>query len=368
MLERIWRAIIIVVFAFSGLLLGLYLMPIVSTIVEPRELDLGIFVIPVTAILAYLLGFIACGILGYFFAPFILKYIYRCSEIFLTALSKIPTSEIMIGALGLIIALILANLLGNAVSHIPFIGPYLPLILSVVFGIVGVKLAIGKKKDLINFSAPLFSEKRKAAPKTAKTLTCTNKILDTSVIIDGRIADICKTHFIEGTLVVPNFVLEELQHIADSSDTMKRNRGRRGLDVLQEMQNATNYCTVEIISHDYDDLTEVDAKLVRLGQEMGASVLTNDYNLNKVAELQGVRVLNINELANSVKTAVLPGEEMAVNVIKEGKEANQGIAYLNDGTMIVIEGARQHVGEMLEIIVTSVLQTAAGKMVFAKIK
>ena len=367
MLERIWRTIIIIVFASSGLLLGIYLMPVVSTVIESREIDLLIFTISLTTVLSYLLGFIACGILGYFLAPFILKYIYRCSEIFLTVLSKIPTSEIMIGALGLIIALILANLVGQAVSHIPVIGPYLPLILSGVFGIVGVKLAIGKKKDLINFSAPLFNDKKKNAPKTAKTMTCTNKILDTSVIIDGRIADICKTHFVEGTLIVPNFVLEELQRIADSSDAMKRNRGRRGLDILQEMQNA-DYCIVEIINHDYDDLTEVDAKLVRLGQEMGASVLTNDYNLNKVAELQGVRVLNINELANSVKTAVLPGEEMAVNVVKEGKEANQGVAYLNDGTMIVIEGAKNYVGDMLEIIVTSVLQTAAGKMVFARVK
>lgn len=366
MIEKVWRILIIIVFAFSGLLLGLYIMPFLEARVGYMEVDLVFFVIPVTVILSYAIGFVACGVLGYLFAPFILKYIYRCSEIFLSALSKIPTSEIMLGALGLIIALILANLLGNAVSHIPVIGTYLPLILSIVFGIVGVKLAIGKKKDLLTFSAPIFSDKKKA-PKTAKPSTCTNKILDTSVIIDGRIADICKTRFIEGTLIVPNFVLEELQYIADSSDAMKRNRGRRGLDVLQEMQNS-DYCTVEIINHDYDDLTEVDAKLVRLGQEMGAAVLTNDYNLNKVAELQGVRVLNINELANSVKTAVLPGEEMSVNIIREGKEANQGIAYLNDGTMIVVEGARHRVGELLGIVVTSVLQTAAGKMVFAKLK
>jgi uncharacterized protein YacL len=216
---------------------------------------------------------------------------------------------------------------------------------------------------------PLFRERRSKAVKqhASAAVPTANKILDTSVIIDGRIADICRTRFIDGILFVPLFVIEELQRIADSSDSIKRNRGRRGLDVLQDMRNG-DYCSVEIVDYDYPDLTEVDAKLVRLGQELGASIITNDYNLNKVAELQGVRVLNINELANSVKTAVLPGEEMAVSIIREGKESNQGVAYLDDGTMIVVEGARHRVGEMLDIIVTSVLQTAAGKMVFAKLK
>ena len=367
MLDKIFRLVIIVVFAFSGLLLGLYIIPIVATVVEPTDLDLGLFTLPLTAMLSYLIGFIVCGIIGYFLAPIILKYIYRSSSAMLSVLSKIPTSEIMIGAVGLIIALVLANLIGNAASHIPFIGSYLPLILSIVLGIVGVKLAIDKKKDLIDIGAPLFRDKRPKLSKTAKGSACTNKILDTSVIIDGRIADICKTHFVEGVLIVPNFVLEELQYIADSADAMKRNRGRRGLDILQDMQQS-DYCTVDVISHDYEELTEVDAKLVRLAQELGASVVTNDYNLNKVAELQGVRILNINELANAVKTALLPGEELVVNVIKEGKEANQGIAYLDDGTMIVIEGAKNRVGDTIESVVTTVLQTAAGKMVFAKVK
>ncbi len=368
MLDRFWRCTIIIVFAFSGLLLGVYLVPFVAMIVEPKILNLGLFNVPMTAILSYALGFIAFGLFGLLLAPFILTYIYRCSEMFLGALSKLPTNDIVIGAFGLIIALILANLVGNAVSHIPFIGNYLPLILSVVFGIVGVKLALNKKNDLMSIGAPLFRERRtKVVKPNIKANVCSNKIIDTSVIIDGRIADISKTHFLEGVFIIPQFVLEELQYIADSSDAIKRNRGRRGLDLLKEMQEA-DYCTVEIVDYDYDDLTQVDAKLIRLGQELGASVVTNDYNLNKVAELQGVRVLNINDLANSVKTAVLPGEEMIVNVIKEGKENNQGIAYLNDGTMIVIEGARSNVGQMLDIVVTSVLQTAAGKMVFAKIK
>ena len=193
------------------------------------------------------------------------------------------------------------------------------------------------------------------------------KILDTSVIIDGRIADICKTGFVEGIIVVPKFVLEELQKIADSSDALKRNRGRRGLDILNEMQKDKAF-QIHVEDTDFDDLTEVDAKLVRLAQVMGGAVVTNDFNLNKVAELQGVRVLNINLLANMVKPLVLPGEEMRVHVSKEGKEPGQGVAYLEDGTMIVIEGARRFLGEDLVVIVTTALQTAAGRMIFAKLK
>ncbi|MDR3349387.1 MAG: TRAM domain-containing protein [Acidaminococcales bacterium] len=368
MLEKIWRIVIVVVFSFSGLLLGLYIMTFVSILVEPVVLDIGLFSVPLTSILSYLFGFAACGILGYFLAPLIIKYIYICSALVLNMLAELPTSEIAIGAAGLIIALIMANLLGSAASHLPFIGHYLPIVLSVVLGIAGVKLALAKKQDIIKIGKPLFREKSVKKPKIAATSPAvSSKILDTSVIIDGRIADICKTRFLEGTLLVPQFVLEELQRIADSADAMKRGRGRRGLGVLQEMRD-DGYCAVEIVDYDYDDLTEVDSKLVRLGQELGASVVTNDYNLNKVAELQGVRVLNINELANSVKTAVLPGEEMTVNIIREGKEFNQGVAYLDDGTIIIVEGARQRIGEMMEVIVTSVLQTAAGKMVFAKLK
>ncbi len=367
MFEKIGRVSIIILFAFSGFFLGQYLTPFVATWVEPKIFDLGLFSIPLTAGLSFLVGFVACGIIGYICAPFIIRLIVRWSELVLAVLSKLPTSEILVGATGLIIALLLADLVGNALVHVPFIGQYLTLVVSVVFGIVGVKLALTKKRDLMTMWQAIF---RLSKPKSVKKITasgCTCKILDTSVIIDGRIADICKTSFVEGTLIVPNFVLDELQRIADSSDALKRNRGRRGLDVLQEMQKS-DYCKIEIVGTDFDDLTEVDAKLVRLGQEMGGWVITNDYNLNKVAELQGVRVLNINELANAVKTAVLPGEDMMVFIVKEGKELNQGVGYLDDGTMIVVEGARNRVGETLGTIVTSVLQTAAGRMVFARLR
>jgi uncharacterized protein YacL len=193
------------------------------------------------------------------------------------------------------------------------------------------------------------------------------KILDTSVIIDGRIADITRSGFLEGDLVVPGFVLEELQHIADSSDVLKRNRGRRGLDILNRIQKEP-YCTVRIVEDTYSDLSEVDTKLVRLAKDINGKVVTNDFNLNKVCELHGVPVLNINELANSVKPVVLPGEELKVHVIKDGKEQGQGVGYLDDGTMIVVDGGRRYIGQTIAVLVTSVLQTAAGRMIFAKPK
>lgn len=193
------------------------------------------------------------------------------------------------------------------------------------------------------------------------------KILDTSVIIDGRILDICKAGFLEGELVIPSFVLVELRHIADSAEPMRRNRGRRGLDVLNKMQEELTQ-PVRIEEKDYDDVPEVDVKLLRLSRDLGGAVLTNDYNLNKVAGVTGVRVLNINELAGALRPVVLPGEEMTVHVVREGKEPGQGVGYLEDGTMVVIENGRRRVGERVEVEVTTVLQTSAGRMIFGRAK
>jgi uncharacterized protein YacL len=187
------------------------------------------------------------------------------------------------------------------------------------------------------------------------------------VIIDGRVADICQTGFLEGTIVIPRFVLEELQHIADSSDALKRNRGRRGLDILNRIQKELAV-KVEIHEVDFDEVSEVDSKLVKLAKLTNGYVVTNDFNLNKVCELQNVGVLNINDLANAVKPVVLPGEEMNVQVIKDGKEYHQGVAYLDDGTMIVVEDGREFIGKRIDVLVTSVLQTSAGRMIFAKPK
>ncbi len=191
------------------------------------------------------------------------------------------------------------------------------------------------------------------------------KILDTSVIIDGRIADVCETGFLDGTLVIPQFVLKELQLIADSADTLKRNRGRRGLDILQKIQKMSGV-EVTISDADFADVKEVDLKLIELARTLNGEIVTNDFNLNKVAQLRGVEVLNINELANSLKPVVLPGEIMKVFILKEGKEYNQGVAYLDDGTMVVVDNARRMIGKTIDIVVTSVLQTTAGKMIFGR--
>ena len=192
------------------------------------------------------------------------------------------------------------------------------------------------------------------------------KLVDTSVIIDGRIADICDTGFVEGTLLVPRFVLQELQHIADSADLLRRAKGRHGLDILRKLQDENGKAAVQIIEDDPSDVREVDGKLVRLARQYNAKILTNDYNLNKVAQIEGIEVLNINDLANAVKPVVLPDEEIEVKIIKEGKEPTQGVGYLDDGTMIVVDGGRNYLGKRVMAVVTSVLQTAAGRMIFTR--
>jgi uncharacterized protein YacL len=226
-----------------------------------------------------------------------------------------------------------------------------------------VGLVVGASKgDLLNLSAlgDLFSAERSAAKRNIK-------ILDTSAIIDGRIADMAETGFLEGALVVPEFVLRELQMVADSQDGSKRQRGRRGLDVLQRMQG-NSLLTIQIIENDYAKIREVDLKLIELARDLDGKIVTNDFNLNKVAHLHNVPVLNINDLANSLKPVVLPGEKMNILVLKEGKEYNQGVGYLDDGTMVVVDHARRMIGRSVEITVTSVLQTASGKMIFGKME
>ena len=216
-----------------------------------------------------------------------------------------------------------------------------------------------------------MGRKRQEAPPLAEIVggaaDPSPKILDTSVIIDGRVFDVCKAGFLEGELVIPAFVLGELRHIADSADSLRRTRGRRGLDVLQRIQSELD-CPVRVEEKDYEDADEVDVKLLRLARDLGGAVLTNDYNLNKVAGVTGVRVLNINELAGALRPVVLPGEEMTVHLVREGKEPGQGVAYLDDGTMVVVENGRRRVGETLEAEVTTVLQTSAGRMIFARLK
>lgn len=265
--------------------------------------------------------------------------------------------EILIYVIAVAIGLGVANLIGNAFGQNRKYTPFVVL-LYIGLGYFGYHTAQLKTDEIKKwFSKKSLLQQNEATPK----------ILDTSVIIDGRIVDILRTGFIEGRIVIPIFVLDELRHIADSSDALKRNRGRRGLDILNEIQENLAV-QVDIVEKDYKTIKEVDSKLIKLAEELGGCLITNDYNLNKVASFQKTTVLNINELANAVKPVVLPGEEMQVLVVKEGKEDAQGIGYLNDGTMIVVEGGRKYVGEMMEVVVTTVLQTAAGRMIFTKLK
>lgn len=279
--------------------------------------------------------------------------------------SSIPITDLIAGTVGMVVGLVLAFILLTPLEQAGLYSPVLHVIFTMMLGVVGFRLGYAKKEELIVLLAKGRSVKDRNQGEGKGFEE--HKILDTSVIIDGRIADICKTGFIEGTLVIPEFVLEELQHIADSSDLLKRNRGRRGLDILNKIQKELEV-KVLIYEGDFEEISEVDSKLVKLAKVLQGKVITNDFNLNKVCELQGVSVLNINDLANAVKPVVLPGEEILVQVIKDGKEHGQGVAYLDDGTMIVVEGGRDFIGTTLDVLVTSVLQTSAGRMIFAKPK
>lgn len=287
-------------------------------------------------------------------------------------LMKAPVLDLVFGSFGLIVGLIVAYLVGSGLNNIqiPVITATLPIILVVLLGYLGFQVGFKKRDELLT---AIFSFRNVGKRKDSELDELISsgepvyKVLDTSVIIDGRIADIVDTGFLEGVLVVSQFILTELQHIADSADTLKRTKGRRGLDVLRRLQEGDGK-KILITDEDFPNVAEVDLKLVHLAKKMKGIVVTNDFNLNKVADLHGVEVLNINDLANAVKPVVIPGEEMHVVVIKDGKEHNQGVAYLDDGTMIVIEEGRNYIGTNIDVVVTSVLQTSAGRMIFAKPK
>lgn len=309
-------------------------------------------------------GAVLGGLIFYFLSPVIIRISIRVATAVEGQFQKIPAHDILIGTVGLVVGLIVANLIGFALYGIPIIGDYLPIVSNAVVGYLGLSIAL-KKRDEI--SATLGLGSARSAGRGGRVSQDLYKILDTSAIIDGRVADLSRTGFLEGVLVVPSFVLEELRHISDSSDLMRRNRGRRGLDILNAIQQEEEV-RVEIVERDFDDLSEVDSKLVRLAQLMHGKIITTDYNLNKVSELQGVPVLNINELANAIKPVVLPGEEMTVQIMREGKEMGQGVAYLDDGTMIVVDQGKKRIGESVGVVVTSVLQTSAGRMIFARVR
>ena len=374
MLRKLISLSISLMIVITGLILTDISLPYMSKYLGYDLHGNGFFGITFANMILALPGLFVFSWLALVLAPFITNSIFSYAELLTTSLSKIPTSDILVMVFGIGIGLILANLIGGPFSRLPIVGPYIPIVLSLVLSVVGAKLALRKHNDIVGFFNSIPSRKAIkpeekqpdtiSGPLNDRLYSC-NKLLDTSVIIDGRIMDIMAAGFLEGQLVVPNFVLEELQKLSDSADNLKRAKGRRGLDLVQDLRISYKEQVV-VVDNDYDDISEVDAKLVRLAKQAGAAIITNDYNLNKVAGIQGVKVLNINELANAIKPVVIAGEEMNVYLVKEGKEANQAIAYLDDGTMIVVENGRHNIGNSVPVVVTSVLQTAAGRMIFAK--
>jgi len=284
-----------------------------------------------------------------------------------TVFSRISPQSLFAALLGLIIGLIIAALLAFPLSLLPPpLGEILPFIGVLVFSYIGVTIFIMRQSDLLSAISTTFNRGVPASGSDGGKLADGRSILlDTSVIIDGRIADICRTGFIQGELIVPLFVLNELQHVADSADTLRRNRGRRGLEILRQLQEDSPV-PVRLTDADAPGVREVDDKLIALAKEMSGSILTNDYNLNRVAELQAVTVLNVNELANAVKTVLLPGENFTIHVLQAGKEQNQGVGYLDDGTMVVVEEGMRYIGDTIDVTVSKILQTAAGRMIFAR--
>jgi len=314
-------------------------------------------------------AFLAAWVVAWIVVGFaILPYLTVVPALWLLRkVEALSTAEFVAAVIGLLIGLLMGLLLGLPLSNFdPPLGTWLPLGVSLLFGLGMLGLTVAKRADLL-LAAQAIGLVRNQDPAAAAGLRMGDPhiVVDTSAIIDGRIAEIVESGFIYGTLVIPRFVLDELQHIADSSDALRRNRGRRGLEILNRMQKEPG-TPVEIVEDDVPDVAEVDAKLVALAIGRSRVILTNDFNLNRVAELQGVRVMNINSLANAVKPAVLPGEELHVRVIQEGKEAGQGVGFLDDGTMIVIEGGARHIDRELDVSVTRVLQTVAGRMIFAQ--
>ncbi|MDO4542460.1 MAG: PIN domain nuclease, partial [Bacillota bacterium] len=318
-----------------------------------------------TTIIVLAAAVILIGIIVFIISPYLARAVEALATYLVARIGKISVWELMGGSIGLIVGLFVASLIGSSLNHLAF-GPYITIILSLFLGYVGFWVGRGKQDEI---GKAIYRTAKAPREKTFKKehRTVAPAILDTSAIIDGRIADIYRTGFIESPLLLPNFVLDELKRVADSPDPMKKNRGRRGMDILSELQKDYPNA-ITMVDKDYEEIKEVDIKIIRLAVEMKARIYTNDYNLNKMAQVQNVTVMNVNDLANAVKTVVLPGEEIITRVLKEGKEADQGIAYLDDGTMIVVEGGRAFVGVTLTVVVTSVLQTSAGRMIFAKAK
>lgn len=346
----ILRIIGVIIFASAGAALSIQIVEIPSI---PQAIHIYVTVA----------GGVIGAVFGFIFMPRLtLKPFTRLRR----AIQQLPAPVIFSAAAGLFLGLALGAIAAYPLSLLPRpLGQFLPFIVAAAFGYIGLTITTIRPDLLQGLRGRIFHSEIPVAATDEQEQCKPAVLLDTSVIIDGRIADICRTGFIQGELVVPLFVLNELQHVADSADTLRRNRGRRGLEILRQLQEDSPV-PVRLTDADAPSVREVDDKLIALAKEMGGSILTNDYNLNRVAELQAVSVLNVNELANAVKTVLLPGESFTIHVLQAGKEQNQGVGYLDDGTMVVVEEGMRFIGETIDVTVSKILQTAAGRMIFAR--
>ena len=363
MLQKMFKIVVTVI----GLIIGYGAYQLTAYIAASKGYNLSEHLNVFEEMFVAVIFAIIFGLIFYKLTPMLTRQGQKAAVNLESDLKKTSANDIIFTAAGLIVGLIVAYLLTGLYEgiNIPVLQIVLNIITYLILGTLGVFVATSRGKDV---RETLLAARRSTGKSSRhKEDGAVPKIFDTSVIIDGRISDIMKTGFLEGPIIIPEFVLVELQHVADSSDSLKRNRGRRGLDILNRIQSEYG---VEIYNTEaeksLEDIPEVDVKLLKLAQIIGGKVVTNDFNLKKVAAIKGVPVLNINELANTLKPVVLPGEEMILSLVKEGKERNQAVAYLDDGTMIVVEDGRRFIGQTIKVTVTSVLQTTAGRMIFAK--
>lgn len=393
--ERFWKILSRVLIVILGSSIGYYVLPLLWDMIN---INISFFYSPLfNIVLGAIILFLIYGLTQ----PLLMRFIRNIER----DMRQLSIEKVLVSAVGVIIGLVLAWLINIPLVAIgwPFISNILPIVLTIVLGVLGFYIFSNKSAEIMEMLTRFPQVRRSESTDTAITDDTQSdkeahesdlsthsegldmytdallslrqaadeayqpyKILDTSVIIDGRILDVLKAGFIEGVIVVPNFVLKELQYIADSADSLKRVRGRRGLDILNQIQ-ALDDVIVDFYAGDFDDESEVDLKLLRLAKLVDGVVVTNDYNLNKVSQFHKIKVLNINELANSLKSVVIPGETISVHIVKAGTERQQGVAYMDDGTMIVVEEGKHHIDETLSVEITSAIQTNAGRMVFAKI-
>ncbi len=356
MFDRIFRFLGLIVFSIIGWEIGVI---ITDTPNPMHDLESLKWVAPLTLIGA---------VVGWIIAPWLTT---RPAKYAIRMVRQIPIEEVLAGSIGLILGLIVSALVAIPLAKLPPpFGPILPFIASIIFGYLGALILVLRRDDLVKVFKSMLGERTPRKPASPEEIASPLPpgpyplLLDTSVIIDGRILDVAKTGFLPGPLLVPRFVLSELQYIADSSDALRRARGRRGLQVLDDLQKLDSP-KLEIVDLDAPEVREVDEKLMVLARKYNIGIVTNDYNLNRVAVLQGVKVLNLNDLANAVKAIYLPGEHLRLRIIQEGKEPDQGVGYLEDGTMVVVENGRDLIGQEVELEVTKALQTSAGRMIFA---